>query len=150
RIEAAVPETYLGALKAGFPVQVVFDAAPGKEIAGTISEVVPTVDPASRTFSAKVDLPGGIPLRTGMFGRVRFPTGEETVVSVPQRAILHVGGYEALYVVTTDNVARLVMVKIGRTFGDEVEVLAGIEPGARVAVSPLEGLTDGARVEVRK
>ena len=46
--------------------------------------------------------------------------------------------------------ARLVMVKTGRTFGDEVEILSGMEPGARVAVSPLEGLVDGARVEVGK
>ena len=150
RIEAAVPETYLGTLKAGFPVRVVLDAVPGKEIAGTISEVVPLVDPASRTFTAKVDLPAGLALRTGMFGRVLFPTGEEAVVAVPQRAVSRVGGYEGLYLVTGDNVVRLVVVKTGKTVGDEVEILSGIEPGARVAVSPLERLTDGARVEVRK
>ena len=35
-------------------------------------------------------------------------------------------------------------------FGDAVEILSGIEPGTRVAISPLEKLVDGARVEVRK
>lgn len=151
RIEASVPEAYLGVLKVGARVRVVLGTPPGKEIPGTISEVVPQVDPESRTFTAKVDLPGGGQrFRTGMFGRVLFPTGKENMLVVPKRAITHVGGYEALFTVTADNVARLVMVTTGRTFGDEVEILSGIDPGTHVAVSPLEKLVDGARVEVRK
>jgi len=150
RLEASVPETYLGTLKVGSRVRVVLGTPPGKEIPGTVSEVVPQVDPESRTFTAKVDLPAGGALRTGMFGRVLFPTGKEDLLVVPQRAISRVGGYDALYTVTADNVARLVMVTTGKSFGDEVEILSGIEPGARVAISPLEKLVDGARVEVRK
>jgi RND family efflux transporter MFP subunit len=151
RLEASVPETYLGTLKVGSRVRVVLGTPPGKEIPGTVSEVVPQVDPESRTFTVKVDLPaGGQRFRTGMFGRVLFPTGKEDLLVVPQKAILRVGGYDALYTVTADNVARLVMVTTGKAFGDEVEILSGIEPGTRVAISPLEKLVDGARVEVRK
>ncbi len=150
RIEASAPETYLGTLKVGSRVRVVLDGGGGQEMTGSVSEVVPTVDPASRTFTVKVDLPRGAVLRTGMFGRVLFPVGKDTILLVPQRAILRVGGYDGLYIVSADNVARLVMVKTGRTFGDGVEILSGIDPGTRVAVSPLERLVDGARVEVRK
>ncbi|MGB7972611.1 MAG: efflux RND transporter periplasmic adaptor subunit [Candidatus Deferrimicrobiaceae bacterium] len=151
RIEASVPEAYLGVFKVGSRVRVVLGTPPGQETPGTISEVVPQVDPESRTFIAKVDLPeGGQRFRTGMFGRVLFPTGKENMLVVPQKAITHVGGYEALFTVTADNVAHLVMVTTGNAFGDEVEILSGIEPGTHVAVSPLEKLVDGARVEVRK
>jgi RND family efflux transporter MFP subunit len=150
RIEASVPETYLDTIKVGSRVRVLFDGGAEKELDGTVSEVVPTVDPASRTFTAKVDLPRGEALRTGMFGRILFPTGQEIVLIVPQRAISRVGGYDGLYTVTPDNVARLVMVKTGRAFGDEVEILSGVEAGARVAVSPVDRLVDGARVEVGK
>ena len=150
RLEASVPETYSGALTAGSRVRVVLTTDPGKEILGTVSEVVPFVDPSSRTFAVKVDLPRGPRLRTGMFGRVLFPTGKEDLLVVPKRAIAHVGGYDGLYTVTADNVARLVMVTTGKTFGDEVEILSGIDPGTRVAVSPVDRLVDGARVEVRK
>jgi RND family efflux transporter MFP subunit len=150
RIEASVPETYLGPLKVGSRVRVVLDGGGGEEMAGSVSEVVPTVDPASRTFTVKVDLPRGGELRTGMFGRVLIPVGKEPVLVVPQRAISQVGGYDGLYTVSADNVARLVMVKTGRTFGDGVEILSGVDPGTRVAVSPLERLVDGARVEIRK
>jgi RND family efflux transporter MFP subunit len=150
RIEASVPEAYVSALKIGSRVRVVLGTPPGKEIPGEISEVVPQVDRESRTFTAKVDLPAGNSLRTGMFGRVLFPTGKEDLLVVPQKAILRVGGYDTLYTVTADNVARLVMVTTGKVFGDEVEILSGIEPGALVAVSQVDMLADGVRVEVRK
>jgi multidrug efflux system membrane fusion protein len=151
RIEAFVPEAYLGVLKVGSRVRVVLGTPPGKETPGTISEVVPQVDPESRTFTAKVDLPGGRQrFRTGMFGRVLFPTGRENMLVVPRKAVTHVGGYDALYTVTADNVAHLVIVTTGKAFGDEVEILSGIDPGTHVVVSPLEKLVDGARVEVRK
>lgn len=149
RIEAAVPETYLGTVKAGTRVRVILDSAPGKEISSVVSEVTPTVDPMSRTFIAKAELraPG---LRTGMFGRIRFGTGKAAVLAVPRGAISRVGGSDALFAVTADNVARLVMVTTGEPSGDSVEILSGIEPGARIAVSRLDKLVDGVRVEVRK
>ena len=150
RIEASVPETYLGALNVGSRVRVILDGAGGEEMAGAVSEVVPTVDPGSRTFTVKADLPRGAGMRTGMFGRVLFPVGTDTVLVVPRRAVSPVGGYDALYTVSADNVARLVMIRTGRTFGNEVEILSGIGPGTRVAVSPLVRLADGVRVEVRK
>src|SRR3990172_4638048 len=131
RLEASVPETYSRALADGSRVRVVLTTDPGKEIPGTVSEVVPLMDPSSRTFTVKVDLPGGQRVRTGMFGRVLFPTGKEDLLVVPRRAILHVGGYDSLYTVAADNVARLVVVTTGRTFGDETEILSGIEPRAR-------------------
>ncbi len=150
RIEASVPESFLGTLKKGNRVRVVLDGGAGREVDGTVSEVVPAVDPASRTFPVKVDLPRGEELRTGMFGRILFPMGKETVLVVPRKAVFRVGGYDGLYTVTADNVARFVMVTTGRTLGDGVEILSGIEPGARVAVAPVDRLVDGARVEVGK
>jgi len=49
-----------------------------------------------------------------------------------------------------DNVAHLSMITLGAEFDDRVEVLSGIEDGARVALSPIDRLSDGARVEVRR
>lgn len=150
RLEASVPESYLGRLRAGSRVAVVLDAVPGNGIGGTVSEVVPRVDPMSRTFVAKVDLPGTRGLRTGMSGRIRFSIGKETVVTVPRTAITRAAGYEGLFIVAEDNVARLSLVKPGESFDDRVEILSGVDPGTRVVVSPPEALVDGARVEVRR
>ena len=149
RIEASVPETLLPLLKVGTRVEVVLDSDPGKTIPAAISEVVPLVDPSTRTFTAKADIRGR-GLRTGLSGRIRIPAGHRTVLAVPKRALSRAGGYEGLFVVTPDNTARLVLVTTGDAYGDDLEILSGIEPGARVAVSQVERLVDGARVELRR
>ncbi len=150
RIETFVPETYLPFLRKGTPVQVILDADPGKPFSAVVTEIVPAIDPASRTFTVKADLPAGR-ARSGQSGKVRFAAGKGTVLAVPKRAITRAGGSDGVFTVgALDNVARLSMITLGAEFDDRVEVLSGIEDGARVALSPLDKLTDGARVEVRR
>ena len=149
RIEASVPETYLPLLKVGSPVRIALDSDPGKSFPAAVTEVVPTVDPNSRTFTVKADLPAG-KARTGQSGRLRFAAGTGMVLAVPKRAITRVGGNEGVFFVGDDNVARLSPVTLGVEFGDRVEVLSGLSDGSRVALSPIDKLSDGARVEVRR
>ena len=150
RIEAFVSETYLPLLKKGTPVQVVLDADPGKPFTAVVTEIVPAIDPASRTFTVKADLPAGR-ARSGQSGKVRFAAGKGTVLAVPKRAITRAGGSDGVFTIgARDNVARLSMITLGAEFDDRVEVLSGIEAGARVAVSPIDRLSDGARVEFRR
>jgi RND family efflux transporter MFP subunit len=149
RIEASVSEEYLSLLKVGSPVRVVLDDAPGAELPATVSEVVPTVDPGTRTFTVKAELPPG-KARTGQSGRLRFGAGKGTVLAVPKRAVTRAGGSEGLFVVEgADNVVRLAVITTGAEFGDRVEVLSGLSPGARIAASPLDRLFDGAVVGAR-
>lgn len=150
RIEAAVSETYLPFLRKGTPVQVVFDADPGKPISATVTEVVPTIDPATRTFTVKADLPAGS-ARSGQSGKVRFDAGKGMALAVPKRAVTRAGGSDGVFTVgAADNVARLSLITLGAEFDDRVEVLSGLQDGARVALSQIDRLTDGARVEVRR
>ena len=150
RIEASVPETYLALLRKGTPVRVTLDAATGPPFPAVVTEVDPTIDPASRTFTVKVDLPPG-PARSGQSGKVRFAAGKGTVLAVPKRAITRVGGSDGVFTVgAADNVAHLSVVTLGAEFDGRVELLSGIDDGARVALSPIDKLSDGARVEVRR
>jgi RND family efflux transporter MFP subunit len=150
RIEMFVSETYLPLLGKGTPVQVILDADPGAPFSAVVTEIVPAIDPASRTFTVKADLPAGR-ARSGQSGKVRFAAGKGTVLAVPKRAITRAGGSDGVYTVgARDNVARLSMITLGAEFDDRVEVLSGIEDGARVAVSPIGKLSDGAQVEVRR
>lgn len=150
RIEMFVSETYLPLLGKGTPVQVILDADPGKPFSAVVTEIVPAIDPASRTFTVKADLPAGR-ARSGQSGKVRFAAGKGTVIAVPKRAITRAGGSDGVFTVgARDNVARLTMITLGAEFDDRVEVLSGIEDGARVALSPIDKLSDGARVEVRR
>lgn len=150
RIEMFVSETYLPLLRKGTPVQVVLDVDPGNPFSAVVSEVVPEIDPASRTFTVKADLPAGR-ARSGQAGKVRFAAGKGTVLAVPKRALTRAGGSDGVFTIgARDNVARLSMITVGAEFGDLVEVLSGIGDGDRVALSPIGRLSDGARVEVRR
>lgn len=148
RMEAAVPESFLAVLRKGAKVQVTIDTMPGTVLPATVAEIVPSVDPASRTFTAKADI-SAPNLRSGIFGRLRFPAGKGEVLAVPQEAVSEASGYDALYVVGPDNTARLTLVRAGSLHGRRREILSGISAGARVAVSPVDRLRDGVRVEVR-
>jgi RND family efflux transporter MFP subunit len=150
RIEAAVSEAYLPFLKKGTPIQGILDADPGKPFSAVVTEIVPAIDPVSRTFTVKADLPAGR-ARSGQSGKVRFAAGKGTVLAVPKRAITRAGGSDGVFTVgARDNVARLSMITLGAEFDDRVEVLSGIEDGVRVALSPIDKLADGARVEIRR
>jgi len=150
RIEASVSETYLPLLKKGTIVQWILDADPGETSQAAVTEVVPEIDPASRTFTVKADLPAGR-ARSGQSGKVRFAAGKGTVLAVPKRSITRAGGSDGVFTIgARDNVARLSMITVGSEFGDRVEVLSGIEEGDRVAVSTIDRLSDGTRVEVRR
>ncbi len=150
RIEAFVSEAYLPLLRKGTPVEVILDADPGKPFSTVVTEVDPAIDPATRTFTVKADLPAGR-ARSGQSGKVRFAAGKGTVLTVPTRAITRAGGSDGVFTVgASDNVAHLSVITLGAEFDDRVEVLSGLSDGARVALSQIDKLSDGARVEVRR
>ena len=128
---------------------MILDAGNGREIPTAVTEIVPAVDPATRTFLVKADLPRGAG-RTGQSGRIRFAAGRGSALTVPKSAVTRAGGGDGLFIMAGDNVVRLVPVTLGAPFDDRVEVLSGLSPGTRVAVSPVDRLADGDRVEARK
>ena len=115
---------------------------------GKVEALIPSADPRSRTFQVKVVVPNpGQTMRSGMFARVRFQKDTRLGVLVPTRAVISKGQLLGVYVVSGDRV-RLRWVRLGKRFGERTEVISGLEPGDRVAVSGLGDLRDGRRVEV--
>lgn len=147
RLEAAVDESRLASVRPGQKVQFRLDAA-GCEGAGTVDEIVPVVDPASRTYLVKINLPCAN-LRSGMFGRAMFPMGVRKVVSVPASAVISRGQLQSVFAVE-EGVARSRLVTVGARAGESVEVLSGISAGEIVVTAPPSNLIDGARVEVQR
>jgi RND family efflux transporter MFP subunit len=147
RLEADVPEAVVGRLKMGdrLPVRI---AALGAELEGTVGEISPTADPHSRTFLVKLDLRGTPGLRAGQFGRVAMPVGETAALRLPASAVLVKGQLEIVFV-AADGKAQLRLVKTGKRFGNEVELVSGLEAGEKVVTEGAASLTDGQPVEVK-
>jgi len=147
RLEASVDESRLPFVKAGQSVDVELDSL-DRRLAARVSEIVPSVDAASRAYIVKIDLPSLPNLRSGVFGRAGFPMGARKVLAIPPAAVVERGQLQSVFVVE-DGVARTRLVTIGERGASAVEVLSGLSDGEKL-VSPVPpALTDGARVEVR-
>ena len=148
RLEASVDESQVASVRVGQAVEAVIEPS-GKTLNTRVSEIVPSVDSASRTYIVKVDLPATLQLRTGMFGRAIFPLGAQKVVAIPLAALLERGQLQSVFVVE-DGVAHTRLVTTGRRAKDAVELLSGLNAGEKVVLPLPPGLQDGARVEVRQ
>ena len=147
QLEADVPDAIASRIQQDARLAILIDVLKG-ELAGTVREIAPTADPASRTTRVKLDLPQTAGLRSGQFARLVVPVGESSSVRVPSSAVVLRGQLEILFVVTNQR-AQLHLVKTGRTIGDEVEILAGLGSGESVVVGGAALLTDGQPVEAK-
>ncbi len=145
RLEAAVEESRLNAVKPGAAVRVHLEAI-STALDGRVGEIVPAVDPASRAFTVKIDLPGHSALRSGLFGRAEFRAGERTVLSIPRTAI-RTQGQVQLVLVADGGYARSRMVTTGSTREGNIEILSGLQSAEMVIAQP-GNVVDGARIEV--
>jgi RND family efflux transporter MFP subunit len=133
-------------VRLGQTAPVVLDAL-GRTVEGRVAEMIPAADPGSRSVTVKLDLPSAAGLRSGLFGRARFPGAERNVLLVPAGALVARGQLTGLYAVDGQRVARFRLVTAGQRRGDQVEILSGLHPDERVIVEGVERVTDGATVE---
>ena len=147
RLEASVDESKLATVRVGQAVEVVLEA--DRKLNARVSEIVPSVDAASRTYIVKLDLPATPQLRTGMFGRAIFPLGMQKVVAVPLAALMERGQLQSVFVVE-NGLSHIRLVTTGRRTSGAGEVLSGLNAGEKVVLPVPAGLQDGSRVEVRQ
>jgi RND family efflux transporter MFP subunit len=146
RFEARVPESRAQGLALGQPAAVRLDGET-REQQGTIGEIDPAADAATRTVLVKVDLPADPALRSGRFGRLLLTRGNAEAIVAPAGAVVRRGQLELVFVVDA-GVARLRLVRTGRAAGDGVEIISGLEGGETLAASEAALLVDGQKVEV--
>ncbi|MCK6483913.1 MAG: efflux RND transporter periplasmic adaptor subunit [Phycisphaerae bacterium] len=133
QLVARVRESLTQRLVVGQLIDVRIDAL-DKTCQGTISEIVPEAESASRTFSVKVTGPCPPGVYSGMFGRLLVPLTPQRVLVVPRSAIRRVGQLDLVDVAAGEQLHRRA-VQLGRTFGDDVEVLSGLREAERVVAS---------------
>lgn len=134
RLEANVDESDLKYIKLGDQVTVSLDALDG-DLQAKVVQIVPAADPASRSFVVKVELPANPGVRSGLFGRVRFPRGQRDAIVVPQTAVLDRGQLKGVYIVNADGLIDLRYVTLGKPSGKQVEVLSGLNGGERLVTT---------------
>lgn len=138
RVTAPVPQTAAPRADAAVaPLAELPGLAPGR-IQPLRWQVLPALDPATHTVQLRLDLPPGTAAAPGLFARVWLPAaaGAGSRVAIPTRAVLRRAELVGVYVVGADGKPLLRQVRLGAASGDQVEVLAGLAAGERVALDP--------------
>ncbi|HEX5685133.1 MAG TPA: efflux RND transporter periplasmic adaptor subunit [Ideonella sp.] len=146
RISVAVPQTVATRWSPDSAVQVELPGLPGgHRVTPSKARLLPAADPATHTLELQLDLPASVAgVRPGMFARAWLPGGAGTDTGaaagarlyVPARAVVARSELTAVYVVAADGRVSLRQVRRGAAVGEQVEVLAGVSAGERVALDP--------------
>lgn len=140
RAVVKVPQYLLSAIQtADTPILNLTD---GRDIAGTKVTIVPQADSKSHSFHIRVDLPVGTKnVYPGMFAKLQFVLGEESIRVVPQSAIVQRSEVAGVYVQTENQQLTFRQVRLGRILSEgQREVLAGVSVGEQVVLDPLQAV----------
>ena len=154
KIMINVSESEFTLIRTGMKADITLDPYGDEAFTGTISKMMPTVDPNTRTFGVEITLPNpGNRVLPGMFGRVSLTLGEANHIVVPDRAVVKQQGSGNHYIYVYDSASSTVdyrQVELGQRLGTNYEVISGIEPGSQVVISGQNALANGKKVQLQK
>jgi RND family efflux transporter MFP subunit len=137
----------------GDTATVAFDAFPGTRFEGRVARIGSSADPYTGTFEVEIDVaPGGARFARGLVAKVELALGDRdgSQTVVPVTALVEANGPAAIvYVLDAGaGVARRRSVTVGPITGEQVVVVAGLDPGEQVVTDGAAWLTDGRPVRV--
>ncbi len=148
-VMAMVPETEISSIKTGITVDVLVKSI-NKTLKGKVTEVSSSAKNTGGQYLVKIDLDRTeANILSGMFVTVQFPVEKKakwSMVLIPQDAIVKNGQLSGVYTVSQSNTALLRWLRLGRTFGNQVEVLSGLNADEAYIVSAEGKLFNGAKI----
>lgn len=144
-LDAQVPETELGQVRAGQSAQVTSSqAAP---TTGTVRIVTPEVNAETRLGLARIALAPGGALRPGMFARAVIDVGAQPATVVPTASILYRNNQAGVFVMAGADTVHFQPITVLNRQPNQTAV-SGVAPGARVVVDGAGFLNEGDRVRI--
>jgi HlyD family secretion protein len=152
RVKTVVPvsEGVLPAVRKGLGAEVRVDGYPTKIYRGRVTRISPLLNPETRAADCEIEIENEAEtLKPGMFARVTIDAGtSRNSLSVPRAALLTRGTEKGVYLLTDQQTTEFRRIEIGAIQGDNVEVLSGLDPGARVVTTGAQKLNDGDKVRI--
>jgi RND family efflux transporter MFP subunit len=155
QVTAMVSENDIASIKKGMPVKVLVKSS-NANLTGKVSEVSLSATNTGGQYLVKINLDKtDSSVLSGMFVNVQFPIENKTQavqtdrVLVPESALVKQGQLTGIYTIGTGNVAILRWLRIGKNFGNQVEVLSGLSASEQYIVSADGKLYNGATVSIQ-
>jgi len=155
QVTAMVSESDITSIKSGMTAKVLVKST-NESLTGIVSEVSLSAKNTGGQYLVKINLgKTDAKVLSGMFVNVQFPLANKTkttstdTVLVPETALVHQGQLTGIYTIGTGNVAILRWLRIGKTFGNQVEVLSGLAASESYVLSADGKLYNGAKVSIQ-
>lgn len=148
-VMAMVPETEISEIKKGSVVTVIIKSI-NTTMKGSVEEISTSAKETGGQFLVKIKLEkSNDKVRSGMFASIQFPVTKKTnttAVLIPTEALITNGQLTGVYTISQTNTAILRWLRLGKTFGDQVEVLSGLNAEESYIVSAKGKLYNGAKI----
>jgi multidrug efflux pump subunit AcrA (membrane-fusion protein) len=150
RILVSVPEVYAPYIHLDQTADVGFEQFPGQKFPGKVTRTSSSIDPSTRTLLVEVQVrnPKGN-LMPGTYAVANFapPAGLSTVF-IPGESIV-VRNAEDMAAVVVDNRVHFKAIQLGRDYGDQTEVLSGLQPGDIIVRNVTDDIEENVEIEPR-
>jgi RND family efflux transporter MFP subunit len=150
RVYISVPQQYSQLAKPGLVADLTLAEFPGRRFEGKLVRTANSIDPATRTLLVEVDVenPTGT-LLPGAYTEVHLkaPNGAPSYI-LPVSALIFRSQGLQVAIVENGDTAQLLNIALGRDFGNEVEVVAGLPDNAPVIANPPDSIVAGEKVRV--
>ncbi|WP_225938398.1 efflux RND transporter periplasmic adaptor subunit [Leptothermofonsia sichuanensis] len=153
RFTTQVPESLITQVRQGKRVSIHLDAL-NRDLSGTVSQIIPAADPATRNFTVRVTLNSTSDVFPGMFGRLKLANqpntqnlAARTTLVIPQAAMVQQFGITGVYKVVNGQ-AAFQPITTGKMHGSDIEVFSGLKAGDRLVLEPPPDLKDGMAIQV--
>ena len=150
RVYVRVPQLMVHTIAPGQKAALTFQDLPGREFAATVTRTAGAMDPTSRTLQVELQVPNPRgEILAGSYAQVSFnESAAANVLTLSDKGfIFRAQGMQAA-VVGEDGKVHLRSIKLGRDFGNTVEVLAGLNATDHVILNPPDGIAEGMAVRM--
>jgi RND family efflux transporter MFP subunit len=149
RVYVNLPQSESDNVRVGQRATLSVAERPGRKFEGTVTRTSNALDPASRTLLTEVQAsnPGGF-LLPGMYADVDLsvPRKDPPLLVAGDTLVVRADGPQVAVIGANDAV-HFTRVRLGRDYGDRLEVLSGLEEGQRLVVNPSDAIREGVRVK---
>jgi RND family efflux transporter MFP subunit len=149
RVYVNVPEEYSQGIKVGMTADLNLTEFPGRKIQGKLMRTAEDINLTTRTLlvEIEVDNPTGT-LLSGSYAEVHLKIpGQASTLLLPVNALLFRS--EGLRAgVVKDGKVVLTAVTPGHDFGNQIEIVSGLQPDDQVIINPPDSLVSGQQVQI--
>ena len=151
RVYVDVPQSYAQLVKVGQKVTVSQSELRGRAFEGQVVRTSGAIDPATRTMQIEVSLPNKDgALLPGAYVQVGLPLAAGNTTTIPTNALMFRSRGVQVASVTPAGKVKLLTVKVGRNYGQDVEVIEGLQGNEQLVMNASDSLMDGDTVTVAR